>query len=226
VAMLEERFFKGLDACAQAVADVLGDDLDAAIAARGQASLAVSGGRTPRTVFPLLAARNVAWNKVSVTLIDERWVAADHVDSNEKLAKEYLLRDRAKGTQFIGLKTPDATPEEGLKACEEGLAIIPLPLDTVYLGMGEDGHIASLFPGAKALSQELGLCAATVAPNGVPRISFSPETLLNARHLVLMLSGAKKRAVYETAKKPGPVVELPLRLILHQDQVPITVFIS
>ncbi|MBT3766076.1 MAG: 6-phosphogluconolactonase [Rhodospirillaceae bacterium] len=224
--MIEERFFKGLDACAQAVSDALGDDLVAAIAARGQASLAVSGGRTPRVVFPQLAAREVAWDKVSVTLTDERWVPADHVDSNEKLAREYLLQDKAKKAQFIGLKTPEATPEDGQKACEERLARVPLPLDAVYLGMGEDGHMASLFPGSAALTESSGACAATVAPDGVLRMSLSPQTLLNARHLILMLSGEKKRAVYERAKKPGPVVDLPLRLILHQDQVPIAIFIA
>ena len=224
--MLEERYFKGLDACAQAVADALGDGLVAAIAVRGQASLAVSGGRTPRAVFPLLAARGIAWDKVCVTLTDERWVPTDHVDSNENLAQEFLLQDKAKKAQFIGLKTPGANPEDGLKACEERLARVPLPLDTVYLGMGEDGHIASLFPGAAALSETSGVCAAAVAPDGVPRMSLSPQTLLNAGHLILMLSGEKKWSVYEAAKKPGLVTNLPLRLILHQDQVPITIFIA
>ena len=224
--MLEERYFKQRDVCAQAVAEALENDLIAAIAARGQASLAVSGGRTPRAVFPLLAGREVAWDKVSVTLTDERWVAADHADSNEKLAQEFLLQNQAKKAHFIGLKTPGATPGDGLMACAERLAHVPLPLDAVYLGMGKDGHVASLFPGSTALSQTSGSCAATVAPDGVLRMSLSPQTLLNARHLILMLSGTEKRAVYETAKKPGPVAGLPLRLILHQDQVPITIFIA
>jgi 6-phosphogluconolactonase len=224
--MLEERYFDEVEACAQAVAVALGDDLAGALAERGQASLAVSGGRTPQAVFPLLAARTVAWDKVAITLTDERWVAVDNSDSNEKLAREYLLKGEAKAARFVGLKTPDTTPGEGLKACEGEVATVPLPLDAAYLGMGEDGHIASLFPGSDALSQESGLCAATVAPGGHLRMSLSPKALLSARHLILMFSGNEKRKIYETAKKPGRVIDLPLRLILHQNQVPLTVFIS
>jgi 6-phosphogluconolactonase len=223
---LDERFFKSMETCSHAVADVIGDDLEFAIAERGQASVAVSGGRTPQTVFPILAKRGLAWNHVCVTLTDERWVQPNHPDSNEKLARTYLLRGNAESATFVGMKMPDASPEQGLAACEESLVKIPMPLDAVYLGMGPDGHIASLFPGSKALSQVSGYCAATVAADGSLRMSLSPFALLSARHLILMLSGVEKRDVYEKAKVPGSLEDLPLRLILLQNQVPITVFIA
>lgn len=223
---LEERFFNSLEVCAQAIADAIGDDLISAVTKRGRASLAVSGGRTPQTVFPILAARDVAWNKVCVTLTDERWVSLDHPDSNEKLARTYLLNGTAAAASFIGMKTSDATPEEGLAKCEENLALVSMPLDTAYLGMGTDGHIASLFPGSKVFSQASGLCAATAAADGSSRMSLSPAALLSARHIILMLSGTEKHAVYDAAKSPGSIEDLPLRLILQQSQAPVTVFIA
>ncbi len=224
--MLKEYFFEGLEVCARAVSDALGDDLVSSIASRGKASVAVSGGRTPRIVFQFLAARTLAWDNIFVTLTDERWVETDHADSNEKQTRDFLLQGNAKKACFTGMKTSHATPEAGLKACEERFADMPMPLDVVYLGMGSDGHIASLFPGSKALSQASGLCAATFAGDGRLRMSLSPDTLLSARHLILMFSGAENRAVYEAAKLPGPIIDLPVRLLLQQNRVPVTVFIN
>jgi 6-phosphogluconolactonase len=227
MALLEERFFESMDTCAHAVADSIANDLISAIDKRGFASLAVSGGRTPETVFPILAARDdVNWEKIRVTLTDERWVPPDHPDSNEKLVRTYLFKGNVTAASFVGMKTPDDTSEGGLDACQENIRRLPMPLDTVYLGMGLDGHIASLFPGSKALSQVSGLCAATVSADGRFRMSLSPEALLSARHLILMISGVEKRTVYGAAKSPGSITDLPVRLLLQQSRVPITVFMS
>ena len=224
--MNEERYFQNIEPCGEAMALEIAAQLRMAIDVREKASLAVSGGRTPIYVLPVLAAQNIAWKQVSVTLTDERWVDPHHDDSNEKLIRRRLMTGDAGIVSFAGFKNAAETPEKGWKICEESLQQFPLPLDVVFLGLGEDGHIASLFPGSVHQNSQ-HLCVAVAAPDGShSRISLTPAAILAARHIMLILSGDRKKAVYELAKRPGPVADLPVRLVLHQDKVPVTVFIA
>lgn len=228
--MPNERRFSDLSEATDAFVRDLADHLRRSVDARGTASLALSGGRTPERVLPLLAKADLPWSAVSVTLTDERWVSADHPDSNEGLARRLFLKGAAGDAAFLGLYTGDRTPWAGQAACEARLARFPSPIDAVFLGMGADGHIASLFPGETALAVYpdcSSRCVAVSCPQGsVSRMSLSPCTLLAARHLFLFLSGGEKLATYEAARKPGPLSELPLRLVIHQDHTPLTVFIA
>lgn len=228
--MVVEHSLPDAESGAAALAGALRDALSAAVAARGRAAFAVSGGRTPEAVFPRLAAVALDWKDVTVTLSDERWVPADHPDSNEGLARRLLLRGPARAAAFVGLHTGAATPWAGQAACEARLATLPQPFDAIFLGMGPDGHIASLFPGEPALGiypDCSSRCLACAGPAGShPRMSLSPCMLLSSRQLFLMLAGPEKHAVYERAKQPGPVTELPVRLLLCQDKVPLTVFLT
>ena len=224
--MKEERYFQNIESCGEAVALEIAARLKKAIDVRDVASLAVSGGRTPIHVFPPLAAQNIAWKQISVTLTDERWVDPHHDDSNEKLIHRHFMTGAAGSVLFSGFKNAAETPEMGWRTCEDSLQQFPFPLDVVFLGLGEDGHIASLFPGNIHLNNQR-LCAAVAAPDGSNfRMSLTPAAILNARHIMLILSGARKRAIYEKAKRPGPAEDLPVRLLLHQDTVPVTVFIA
>ena len=227
VPLIEERYFSDIQACGEALAESLAACVERNLARKGRASLAVSGGRTPRWVFPALAAMPLAWEKVAVTLTDERWVDADDPQSNEKLVRDLLLVDHAASARFTGLKTADETPEEGVGDCRRRLADFPWPLDALFLGLGEDGHIASLFPGRELdLATDVS-CLATEAPGGGPaRMSLAPAVLLAAGEIFLILAGAAKRSAYRRAKRPGPFSELPVRLVLHQDRSPVTVFIA
>lgn len=207
------------------LAHALVEALRQGIAWRGVAGLAVSGGRTPRVVLPLLAQAAIDWDRVVVTLTDERWVAPDHRDSNEAQTCSLLLAGPAAKARFIGLKTAAATPDAGLVACERRLDQMPWPLDAVFLGMGEDGHVASLFPDDPGWRQAAGRCVAVPAASGRPaRVSLTPAALLDSRRVLLIVAGAAKTDAYQRACQPGSAAALPIGCILHQDRVPVTVY--
>jgi 6-phosphogluconolactonase len=115
---------------------------------RGRASLVVSGGTTPVALFEALSGEDMPWEKVVVSLADERWVDPGTPDSNERLVRTHLLKNKAAAATFIGLKTPEDPAGAGEAACENRIRQIPVPFDLLILGMGDDGHTASLFPGA------------------------------------------------------------------------------
>jgi len=176
-------------------------------------------------VLPFLAVSELAWRRVTVTLADDRWVRRGHPDSNEGLVRRYLLRDRAAKAAFVRLKTVATTPAAGLRQAESWVREMAWPLDVVFLGMGEDGHIASLFPGGD-WNAGRRLVAVPAADGRQPRISLSPTAVVDARHIFLVVSGAAKAEAYTRACEPGPAAELPVRLVLHQDKVPVTVFLA
>lgn len=204
--------------------------LDDAVATRGVATIALSGGRSPRPVLEALSEAALDWEKVIVTLVDERWVAPDHADSNERLVRETLLRGEAAKARFVPMKNEAADAYAGQAACEADFAPLPWPLDIVLLGMGEDGHTASLFPQARELAEGLSTSALTLAvtPPAAPhqRMSLSAQAILNSRHIFLQIGGAAKKAVYERALAGGPVEEFPIRLALCQHGVSVEVWIS
>ncbi|QDC37369.1 6-phosphogluconolactonase [Sphingobium fuliginis] len=211
---------------ARRIAAVLGD----AIAARGVATIALSGGRSPRPVLEALSRMALDWGKVIVTLVDERWVAPDHADSNERLVRGTLLQGKAGAARFVPMKNEAADAYAGQAECEAAFAALPWPLDIVLLGMGEDGHTASLFPGAKELAEGLSTHALTIAvtPPAAPhqRMSMSARAILASRHIFLQIGGAAKKAVYDRALAGGPVEELPVRVALCQHAVSVEVWIS
>jgi len=221
---IEERSFASVEMAAAALAQDLAHTLQEGISARGRASLVVSGGHTPRHVFHSLSRLDVDWARVTVTLSDERWVPADHPDSNEGLVRSFLLTGPALTATFTPLYGGENTPEEGQSACEARLAAIWRPFDAVYLGMGGDGHFASLFPDGPALEMREGLCVAVPGTDTrEPRLTLTASAILDARNLFLLYSGAEKHAIFAEARRAGPIEDIPLRLILLQDRTPVTV---
>ena len=225
----EHLFADGAQAAADLatrIATLLGD----AIATRGTASIALSGGRSPKPVLEALATTPLDWSKVVVTLVDERWVAPDAPDSNERLLRETLLTGPAAVARFVPMKNDAADAYAGQPAVEAAFAAIPWPLDIVLLGMGEDGHTASLFPAAVELADGLTSAARTIAVTppaaAHQRLSLTASAILASRHIFLQISGAAKKAVYDNALKDGPVEQLPIRLALLQDKTPIEIWIS
>lgn len=228
--MPTEHLFKDGDAAAIDLAAHIASLLRAAIAARGVASIALSGGRSPRSMLEALSRATLDWGKVIVTLVDERWVAPTHPDSNERLVHDSLLQGAAASARFVTMKNGAVDAYAGQPACEAALATLPWPLDIILLGMGEDGHTASLFPGAAELAAGLSSEARTVAvtPPAAPheRMSMTRHAILDSRRILVPIAGDAKKSVYRRAVAGGPIEILPIRLALCQDAVPVDLWIS
>ncbi|WP_102797028.1 6-phosphogluconolactonase [Bowmanella denitrificans] len=199
--------------------------LSEGIAARGKASLVVSGGRTPQGMFAQLSQQDLDWSKVVVSLADERWVDSSDESSNEKMVREHLLQNKAQAATFIGLKNPAQQAQDGVDDCVAAIAQMPLPIDVLILGMGEDGHTASLFPCSAQISQGLDLNYPkpylAVQPTTAPhwRMSLSLAALLNSRHVFLHLTGEGKKAVLDKALAGTDEFEMPIRAVLNRADV-------
>jgi 6-phosphogluconolactonase len=178
-----------------------------------------------------LSRQELDWAKVQVTLVDERWVPESDARSNARLVHAHLLQRAAARAQFIPLYTGDASPEAGLAAAEARIAALPLPFDAVVLGMGDDGHTASFFPGGDHLAAALDLQAtARVLPMrapaaGEPRITLTLPTLLDTGALYLLVRGENKRDLLADARLGlGAARDYPVRAVLTQQRVPVAVY--
>jgi 6-phosphogluconolactonase len=210
-----EHFFDDRATMAAALAKEVAGDLRAAQRERSQATLAVPGGTTPRDFLRALRAETLDWSRTAVTLTDERWVPADHAESNERMVRAELETGPAARASWIALYTGHPDPESAREECERRLRPL-LPFDVVVLGMGTDGHIASLFPRQAGLAAALDpngdrLCGPARAPgSGAPRLSLHAPALLTARRTYLLIAGADKLAVFRDASAGANPAELPV----------------
>lgn len=198
------------------VAQRLAGELRQALQSSDRASLAVPGGTTPGPIFDSLCAVDLDWERVAVMLTDERWVPEESPRSNTRLLRQRLLVSRAAAATYLPLYAPTETPEEGVPALAEAIAGV-LPLTTCLLGMGEDMHTASIFPGADNLSEALTGDAILVpmrAPGAAePRVTLSAAVLSRAinRHFVIV--GPEKREALDRARTLPPE-EAPVAALL------------
>ena len=220
------RDFADKQQLADALAEAVSDNLKSGVAARGAASLAVSGGTTPALFFRTLAQRaDVPWHKVTVTLVDERWVDETSDRSNAALVRANLLQGRAALAEFVPLYQGGA-----IDAAKAGAAqsAVPQPLDAAILGMGNDGHTASFFPGgdnlAAALTGEGPVVAISAPGAGEPRVTLTLKRLCAARALYVHIEGEGKVETLRKAEAEGPIEAMPVRAILRQTQTPLTIF--
>jgi 6-phosphogluconolactonase len=187
----------------------------------------VSGGKTPVKFFEQLRARPIDWRCVCVALADERWVDPGDAGSNERMVREVLLKEFAAEARFAGLKNAAPSPDLGAVSAWETFARIPRPFDVVMLGMGDDGHTASLFPGSPNLGVALNFaasagCVGTWAPSPPQaRLSLNLSALLDSRRLLILIEGDAKLRTYQAADGDGPVEEMPVRAVLRQRRVPV-----
>lgn len=228
--MSETQVFADRAAQAQAAADLIAEALELRLEEGGRASFVASGGSTPPPAYRQLCGRPIDWARVDVTLSDERWVAPTSPDSNERMLREHLLRGPAAAGRMVPLNAHADDVETAAALAE--LQVAPLaPFAVALLGMGEDGHFASLFPGSPALEAGLdlqtprtciGVPAGSPAPPQ-PRISLTLRAILSSRQVLLLVTGEAKRAQLERAKAGA---ELPVRALLMQDRAPVHIFWS
>ena len=211
------EIFADGDAWADACADRLSAILSAALAENGKAVFAGSGGSTPTPIYRRMTQADLDWSRVAVTLIDERYVPETSHESNAALLKQTLLTGPAAVARFVPLFHPAVTVDRAAKLAAQALAAEGNRLDAVLLGMGEDGHICSMFPDSPTLKT---LLAPAFKPTvlGVPhgrdgaapsleRLSLNLPYLMTARRVVLALTGAAKRAVFERDAKGAPATQ-------------------
>lgn len=164
----------------------------AAIQERGCFRLVLAGGSTPERTYNLLAEAESEWERWELYFGDERCLPADHPERNSALLERTLIQQKPIPPQQIHPIAAELGPEQGAASYQEIVADA-LPFDLVLLGMGEDGHTASLFPGHHTSDEQL-VCAVRNAPKPPPeRVSLTPKALLNSRNILFLITGKTKR---------------------------------
>ena len=213
--------FLDSDVLAKSLAHWVGDILRHAVEDKGSATLAVSGGSTPKQFFKQLSKQMLDWQAVSITLVDERWVDEDDPRSNARLVKQNLLVNEAAQANFIPLYIPKKKIDEAIEILQSKLQSLHLPFDAIILGMGSDGHTASFFPGGDNLIPATNCTGSAMlismkAQGAVePRITMTLPVLLQAHNLALHIEGREKITVLKEAQSPGQSDEMPVRYILR-----------
>jgi len=199
------------------VADLLSE----AITQKGSASIAVSGGSTPKGFFTALSNKDIDWQKVTITLADERWVEFDSKDSNTRLVHENLLKNKASSANFFHLRKENEFNQATINSLNIDAKNTLLPLDVVILGMGEDGHTASLFPCSEQILTALAIdnndVLMKVVPQTAPheRITFTYAHLVKSKNIILHVCGDSKKVVLEKALAGDNQQEMPIRAFLQ-----------
>lgn len=217
------RFVSPRQAAAALAARVV-SDLEEAVTQRGRASLAVPGGTTPEVFLRLLGYRNLDWRRIAVTLTDERWVGPGHDRSNARLVAR-TLGAAGRAYRWYPLYRAGTPAGRAVSRVEYELGALGWPLDVVVLGMGDDGHVASLFPGNEAGMEDTGprRFTAVKGPNDEPRISLTLPALREARAVYLLFHGEQKLAVLDAAHRDP---RLPVARLLAARANAVTVFAS
>lgn len=217
--------FKEREVLDISLANNVADILSNAIALKGKASIAVSGGSTPKGFFNALSKKDLPWSKVTITLADERWVNMDDDASNTRLVHEHLLQNNAKKANFFHIKQGDILSEEVLADLNAAAKSSLLPLDVLILGMGEDGHTASLFPCSSQIEQGLAVdnedALMKVEPKTAPhdRITFTFSHLIKSKNIFVHVCGEGKKAVLAQANAGTELSIMPIRAFLQNPNV-------
>ncbi len=227
---IPRRDFADDEDLAPAFAEWTADKLRAAIAERGAATLVVSGGKTPARYFEALSGMPLDWTRVAITLADERRVANDSPRSNARLVREALLRNHAMVASFTPLADVRLSESQELVTASARVANLPLPADLVVLGMGDNGHTASWFPGAAGLAEAMDpgarlLVVPIEAPDAPePRLTLTGRVILRARAIALLIEGQDKLNTLAEAFEDGPAEAMPIRAVLRGASDRLTIF--
>lgn len=221
---MQRKGYADIVQLAKGFADYVATTLTGVVDKKQKASLVVPGGNTPIHYLPVLAGCALSWEKITITLSDERWVDVNDKASNERLVRKHLLAHLPKSTSFVGLKTQHNTPSEAIDTIHRRLDCLPQPFSLTVLGLGEDGHIASLFPGMNPEIATPHHCVAVDQPIAPSlRISLSLTALANSQHIALVVVGKEKRQLLDhLCEHPDP--QVPLIWLLQHRKTPVVVF--
>ena len=229
---LRENIFTDKAKLEQKLALEISQILKQEIKNKGQATLLVSGGSTPKKLYEILSNKEIDWNKVSIGLIDERFVATETDESNELLIKNTLLKNKAVDAKFIGLVFNLNNYKENLNIAISKNKAIYKSITCSILGMGLDGHTASLFPNSEEKYTDdiifgdkiIINTKATSEPS--KRISYTKSKILSSKHLFLYFNGKEKLDVFNFAKESNNSSLKPISAFIHQNIKTLNVFCS
>lgn len=227
-----ERFFADHERMTAALLAEVVARLVQGIASGRRASLIAAGGKTPLALYAQLCRAELDWSNVDIGLTDERWISPCFDGSNEKLIRKNLLRERAAAARFVPLKTEHATPDDAEPGVHRALGEVERPFDVTLLGMGADGHLASLYPFADGLAKALDpgdpALVRAIRPRDLAaageRLSLSLRAILESRTIALVLRGAHKLDALRKAQAGEDASEMPVRAVLRQQTTPVQIF--
>ncbi len=225
------HYFESREEANLALKQAIEKNLTDSISERGHASLWASGGETPTEFYKSLSTADIDWSKIVISLVDERCVPPTDEASNERIIRENLLINNAEASEFIPFFHVTPSVEENRERVEQSLrAKVKGALDVVILGMGNDGHVASLFPNAEgienAVSAENANYTAALFPKIAPhpRISLTLNRLLASRNIYLLVFGEEKLKSLAKAEKEGDEDKMPIRYFLHNNEPKLQIY--
>ena len=212
------------------LADSIEETLRSEIETEGKASLLVSGGSTPKGLFNELSKKSLDWSKVFICPVDERFLEDGHADQNGELIKDHLLVNNAHDAILVPLIFDPKDELENLRQARLALNKLDSPFTVVILGMGTDGHTASLFPDAEELAQGMDLSQQerllTCHPKSAPysRITFTRSAIFDSKRIILHIYGTEKKQVFDAARSSGDWKTHPIAGFIDQPQIDLEVF--
>lgn len=210
------------------------ENLRDGITMRGAGLLAVSGGTTPEQFMAALSSQKLDWSSVVVTLVDDRWVPPTDERSNERLVRRLLLQNDAEKATFVPLYTSASDPDLVWTHIEKRIAALNLPFDALVLGLGPDGHCASLFPDGDRFDEGIDPDGTHLTipmrseAAGEPRISLTLPAIISTRNLYLQIDGQAKRDVLDRIETGADemLAHSPLKSIVEHSSVALNVYWS
>ncbi len=235
IIMVKEHFFESRETLVSELTQYCMARINKAIEERGHATVMLSGGSTPADLYAAMSHENAAWDKVTAALVDERWVDYNHDKSNEQFVTTRLKANQAEAVTIQGMKNSHEKAVAGVADCEQAYQALQAPWAFTILGMGPDGHTASLFPQAPGLAEALaldndGLCTAinahqsSVTGEFTERMTLTLGGILHTDDVILLITGEDKLKVYQEALQAENNLNSPVSAVLKQDKLPVTVF--
>ena len=229
---LREKIFTDKAELELNLAKEISHKLEQEIKNKGQATLLVSGGNTPKKLYEILSSKDIDWNNVIIGLIDERFVGTDTDESNELFIKNTLLKNKAAYAKFIGLVFNINNYQENLNIAISKNKPFFKSITCSILGMGLDGHTASLFPNSEEVYTDDSIYGekmiintrATSEPSS--RISYTKAKILSSKHLFLYFNGKEKLDVFNSAKENKNASIKPISAFIHRNIKTLNVFCS